>query len=379
LELTVEHYRPRKLVNVHRHVDGPWFWTRYSARPYVGCRSGCEFCFYRAGVYLGRRASATFDTLIQAKDNAVELLDRELARLTPDVIACGDWQQPVEDRLGLSRRMLEVVLARGFPLFVVERSPLLLRDRDLLARIHERSRVAVAISISSVDPRLKRAFEPRSPDVARRLQMITELRAAGIPVGVSLMPILPLVGDDEATLDATIGAAVAHGASFIIGGGLTLAGTQAERTLAAAATIDPQSPLRLRLLYGDDAAGRPRASPPDDYRARIGRLVRQLCRRHGVADRMPRPIVPGPLAINKQLAERLFLRAYDLELEEAAAPRIWAYRKAAWTVDEWPESLHALHAAGSVAALRRLPAVGATIAADLERWLGELCHRQAAL
>ena len=100
-ELEFREYRARKIVNVHRHVDGPWFWGKYTAHPYIGCRSGCEFCYQRGGRYLGRRDPATFDTLIQVKINAAELLRRELSRLTPDVIACGDWQQPAEDRYRL--------------------------------------------------------------------------------------------------------------------------------------------------------------------------------------------------------------------------------------------------------------------------------------
>lgn len=83
-----------------------------------------------ASVYLGRRDPDTFDTLIQVKTNAVELLRKELSRLEPDVIARGDWQQPAEDRYRLSRRMLEVVCDLRFPLFVVERSPLLTRDLE---------------------------------------------------------------------------------------------------------------------------------------------------------------------------------------------------------------------------------------------------------
>ncbi|MGH7597747.1 MAG: hypothetical protein ACREOI_15465, partial [bacterium] len=109
MDLQFQEYRPRKLVNVHRHVDGPWFWTKYSAHPYVGCRSGCDFCYLRGGRYLGRRDPNTFDTLIQVKINAVAQLRAELSRLQPDVIACGDWQQPAEDRYRLSRGMLEVV------------------------------------------------------------------------------------------------------------------------------------------------------------------------------------------------------------------------------------------------------------------------------
>ena len=109
MKLEFQEYRARKIVNVHRHVDGPWFWDKYSAQPYVGCRTGCEFCYLRGSRYLGRRDPNSFDTLIQVKTNAVELLRKELTGLNHDVIACGDWQQPAEDRYRLSRGMLKVV------------------------------------------------------------------------------------------------------------------------------------------------------------------------------------------------------------------------------------------------------------------------------
>jgi DNA repair photolyase len=348
----------KSIVNVHKHADGPWFWNRYSARPYVGCRSGCEFCFYRGGVYLGRRDPNSFDELIDVKENAVELLDKALGKLAPDVINCGDWQEPAESRFGLSRKMLEVVLARGFPLLVIERSPLLERDIDLLQEIAKKSWVGVILSLSSVDPALKRAFEPRSPDVKHRLQLLTRLRDAGLLAGVSLMPILPLCGDDEAHLDETIRVVKDHGAQFVIGGGLTMSGEQGARTLAAAGRVDESLPSRLKVLYGSAS------SPPRQYAAGIGRLVRELCQRHQIADRMPRYLPPGPLGENRAVAEKLFLRAYELELEEAASQRIWAYRKAAWTVDDWPVPLRSLES------LQSLPGIGSSLAAQIGKWLG---------
>jgi DNA repair photolyase len=220
----------RKIVNVHRHVDGGWFWDKYSAHPYIGCRSGCEFCYSRGGHYLGNRDPETFDTLIQVKTNAPDLLRRELSRLPPDVIVCGDWQQPAEERYGLSRRMLEVVLERGFPLLVVERSPLVLRDLDLLTEINRRTWAGVVLSFSNVDPTLKAAFEPRSSSLEVRLQTMERLAQAGIPVGMSLMPILPCLGDDDSHLEAAIRAAKDRGASFVLGAGLSMAGAQAERS-----------------------------------------------------------------------------------------------------------------------------------------------------
>ena len=367
--LEFQEYRARKIVNVHKHVDGPWFWDKYSAHPYVGCRSGCEFCYARGSHYLGRRAPDTFDTLIQVKINAVELLRKELSGLEREVITCGDWQQPAEDRYRLSRGMLEVVRDLGFPLFIVERSPLVVRDLDLLTDINCRTWVGVLFSISSVDPVLKHAFEPRSPGVKRRLQAMEQLAKAGIFVGVSMMPILPLVGDDEAHLDDLIRAARDHGGSCVLGGGLTMDGVQARRTLDAARRLDPDLEARWRDLYHGEAGGKLDYSLPRTYSARLGLLIRELCARRGLRDRMPRYVAPGPLSANKRIAEQLFLKTYDLELEEANNYRIWAYRKAAWTVDEWPESIAALYTAHGEAGLQRLPRVGASVSREIARWL----------
>jgi DNA repair photolyase len=371
MNLEFQEYRARRIVNVHKHVDGPWFWGKYTAHPYIGCRSGCEFCYLRGSRYLGRRDPDTFDTLIQVKINGVELLREELSQLGHEVIACGDWQQPAEDRYRLSRGMLEVVRDLGFPLFIVERSPLLMRDLDLLVEINQQTWVGVVFSISNVDPVLKQAFEPHSPGVKRRLQAMEKLAKAGILVGTSMMPVIPFVGDDEGHVEDVVRATKEHGGSFVMGGGLTMDGVQAEQTLEAARRLDPALEARWRELYDWEVGGEPNYSPPRAYNARLGLLIRELCARFGVMDRMPRYVAPGPLAANKRIAERLFLKAYDLELEEAEEYRTWAYRKAAWAVDEWPESVAEIHQAQGEAGLRELPGIGKSLAGQIAKWLGE--------
>ncbi len=369
MNLEFREYAAKKILNVHKHVDGGWFWDKYSAHPYVGCRSGCEFCYSRGGHYLGKRDPDAFDTLIQVKTNAPDLLRKEIARRTPDVISCGDWQLPAEERYGLSRRMLEAVLDAGFPLLVIERSPLLTRDLDLLTEINRKSWAGVVLSFSNVDPSLKNVFEPRSPGLEPRLRAMEKIAHSGILIGMSLMPILPLVGDDDAHLEAAVRAAKDHGAAFVLGAGLSMAGLQAERTLAAVKRLGPAVEAEWRKLYGWSEGGKPNYGPPPAYSARLGLKIRELCGRFGLRDRMPRYTGAGPLAINKRIAEQLFLKTYDLELEQAAQQRVWAYRKAAWSVDEWPESIADAHAAKGEAGLRALPEVGAAIAAEIASYL----------
>jgi DNA repair photolyase len=372
MPLIFQEYNAHKIVNVHKHVDGPWFWEKYSAHPYVGCRSGCEFCYLRGGRYLGRRDPGSFDTLIQVKSNAVELLRKELAGHKPEIIALGDWQQPAEDRYRLSRGMLEVALELAYPVFIVERSPLLERDLDLLVEINRRTWVGVVFSMSSLDPELKRAFEPRSPGIKRRLQAMERLAEAGILVGTSLMPIMPYAGDGEHQLEEAILATREAGGTFILAGGLTMEGVQAERTLAAAQRFNPGLEKDWRQLFGWGPGGKPNYGPRREYAARLGRRVRELCGRHGLLDRMPRYVQPGRLAANKRIAEKLFLKTYDLELEQADGYRIWAYRKAAWAVDEWPESILDIFHGRGENGLRELPGIGGGMAQEIGGWLREI-------
>jgi len=371
MKLEFQEYRTRKIVNIHKHVDGPWFWGKYTAHPYVGCRSGCEFCYSRGSRYLGRRDPNTFDTLIQVKINAVELLKKELPALEHEVISVGDWQQPAEARYQISRQMLELVKDHGFPLFIVERSPLLTRDLDLLVDINRQTWVGVLFSISSLDPVLKRTFEPRSPGVKRRLQAMEKLSNSGILVGTSLMPIFPFIGDDRTHLDNLIRATRDHGGSCVLAGGLTMDGLQAERTLSAVRHLNPSEENRWREFYNWKVDRRPQYGPSRAYSAQLGLLVRELCEKAGLLDRMPRYITPGALSINKRIAERLFLKTYDLELEQATNQRIWAYRKAAWTVDEHPISIKEIFQFRGEAGLRELPGIGARLAALITHWLQE--------
>lgn len=365
MDLEYREYRAKKIVNVHKHVDGPWFWNKYSAHPYIGCRSGCEFCYLRGGRYLGKRDPATFDTLIQVKTNAVELLRTELEKIPHEILLCGDWQQPAEETYRLSRAMLEAVLDAGFPLFIVERSPLLARDLDLLQAINDRAWVGVVLSLSNVDDTLKHVFERHSPGIQRRLETMRQLADAGILVGTSLMPIIPFAGDDEKHLTDAIRATRDHGGSFVLGGELSMEGAQAERTLAAAQGFDPEIAQKLRKFYHWSDEGKPDYSPPAVYRARLGRRVRELCERVGIASRMPRYVAAGPLALNKRMAEQFYHKTYDLELAEAASFRIWAYRKAAWALDDLQESVAEILKARGEAGVRATVGVGAGLAKEI--------------
>ncbi|HEV7816582.1 MAG TPA: PA0069 family radical SAM protein [Janthinobacterium sp.] len=191
-----------------------------SLNPYRGCEHGCIYCFARpTHSYLGLSPGLDFESRIFAKVNAPELLRQELARpsYVPEPIALGvntDAYQPCEREKRLTRRLLEVLHECEHPVALITKSALVERDIDLLAAMAAKRQAAVAITVTTLDPAIARTLEPRAAAPARRLRTIRALTDAGIPVGVSIAPVIPFVTepDLERVLEAVrdAGAVNAH-------------------------------------------------------------------------------------------------------------------------------------------------------------------------
>jgi DNA repair photolyase len=194
-----------------------------SLNPYRGCEHGCIYCFARpTHSYLGLSPGLDFESRIFAKVNAPELLRRELAKTSyvPEPIALGvntDAYQPCERDLRLTRRVLEVLHECEHPVALITKSSLIERDIDLLAQMAAKRQAVAAITITTLDPAVARTLEPRAAAPARRLRTIRTLTDAGIPVGVSIAPVIPFVTEPD--LERILRAAVeagAVGASYIV-------------------------------------------------------------------------------------------------------------------------------------------------------------------
>jgi DNA repair photolyase len=174
-----------------------------SLNPYRGCEHGCIYCFARpTHSYLGLSPGLDFESRIYAKVNAPELLRRELARpsYVAEPIALGvntDAYQPCERERQLTRRVLEVLRECDHPVALITKSSLIERDIDILAPMAARRLAAVAVTVTTLDPAIARTLEPRAAAPARRLRTIRALTEAGIPVGVSIAPIIPFVTEPE--------------------------------------------------------------------------------------------------------------------------------------------------------------------------------------
>jgi DNA repair photolyase len=190
-----------------------------SINQYRGCEHGCSYCFARPmHEYLGFSAGLDFESRILVKQNAPELLRKELSspRWKPQVLAMSvatDCYQPVERKLRITRRCLEVLAEFRNPVAVITKNHLVTRDIDLLSELARHDAVVVAISLTTLDDDLRRVMEPRTSQSVRRLAAIRELSKAGIPVGVMTAPVIPGLNDHE--LPALISAATEAGASFV--------------------------------------------------------------------------------------------------------------------------------------------------------------------
>ncbi len=187
-----------------------------SINPYRGCEHGCIYCFARPShAWLGLSPGVDFESRLFAKPNAADLLAKELSApgYVPKVIAMGtntDPYQPLEKKMRITRAILEVLRDFRHPVAIVTKSPLILRDLDILSDMAGMGLAKAALSITTLDRKLARAMEPRAGTPARRLQAIRGLAEAGVPAGVMFAPAIPALNDHE--MEAVLAAAQEAGA-----------------------------------------------------------------------------------------------------------------------------------------------------------------------
>ncbi len=363
-------YRPKTILNKSSRPDH-WFWARYSAYPYIGCQHGCAFCYCRERKYAPYDDPQDFAHVIKVKLNAAELLRKSLGRVPVDLVFTGDYQ-PAERKFGLSRKMLEVCCELAFPVFVLERSPLVLRDLDVLQSIQAKAPSVVAFSmIAAPDTPSEanvRQLERLAPRAAPRLAAMEKIAQAGIVTGTCAMPLLPGLADDQANLEALVRCTADHGGTFVLAGSLTLSDVQRDFFLDALKGRHPELLGLYDTLYPPGSY-----APAGDRGRHVARMVRELCTRHGISDRIPRPVIPGDKRErNRRLAEWLANQAYALELDSASARDSWVYRRASWAVEDLQQDILMVYQAMGVRGLESLRDLGQGMAPIVERWLADL-------
>jgi DNA repair photolyase len=205
----------RSIITYNDSPDIPF---SASINPYRGCEHGCSYCYARPyHEYLGLSSGLDFETKIFVKEDAPELLRKELSAKSwqPQFLSVSgvtDAYQPIERQLQLTRRCLQVLAEFRNPASIVTKNHLVCRDIDVLRELAKYQAMAVFISLTTLDGELKKTMEPRASHPEARLAAIEELSRAGIPTGVMVAPIIPGLNDHEmpALLEAAAGAGARH-------------------------------------------------------------------------------------------------------------------------------------------------------------------------
>lgn len=190
----------RTVITYNRSPDVPF---DRSINPYRGCEHGCVYCFARpTHAYLGLSPGLDFETRLFYKPDAPQRLKDELSarnyRAAPVALGINtDAYQPVERKLGLTRRLLEILHEARHPVSIVTKSPLIERDLDILSEMAAQGLAQVALSITTLKPDLAHKLEPRAPAPRRRLQTLAALAGAGVPATVLVAPLIPMLNDEE--------------------------------------------------------------------------------------------------------------------------------------------------------------------------------------
>ena len=323
---TTFHEVPVKAILNSPASTGMGFW---SLNPYVGCEFGCTYCYARethrwvverAGGRDGGKADGrtdgqtdsgsapgqapaseaeksaellsagppvrlpawlAFEKQILVKTSAAAVLTRTLfpAKLAGASLVIGtatDPYQPAERRFRLTRSILEALRAwRGLSLGIITKSPLILRDRDLLRELAERHELSVNISLASVDAPLLRRLEARSPAPHARLRAVKGLVDAGICAGIMMAPVIPGVTDSREALAAVMAAGKAAGARYVVGAALRLGPAARTRFLPHLVQEFPELVERYTRRFGHSE------SPGKDYVEALTRRIMSLQREYG--------------------------------------------------------------------------------------------------
>jgi DNA repair photolyase len=213
LKTTVSIQKARTIIARNDSPDIPF---TQSINPFQGCEHGCIYCYARPShAFLDLSPGLDFETRLFAKPDAATLLRAELAhpgyRCEPIALGTNtDPYQPIEREWKITRQVIEVLAECEHPLTITTKGVLILRDLDLLAPMAAKNLARVYVSIAMLDRELARKLDPRAPSPQRRLEMIKALADAGIPVGVSVAPVIPQLTDKD--LEGILEAAAAHGA-----------------------------------------------------------------------------------------------------------------------------------------------------------------------
>jgi DNA repair photolyase len=283
----------RTILNSFKEPD-PWFGIKYNMNLYRGCRHQCIYCDSRSECYRIEDFSR-----VQVKTNAIDLLRRELPRKKiKGTIGTGSMHDPYmpdEAKYGMTRKALEIIAANKFPVHIITKSDLILRDADLLKEIGK-VYAAASITITTANDGLGLKLEPGAPKVSQRFTAIEKLAKEGVLTGITAMPILPFIEDNDDNLKAIVERAKDSGANYILFGlGVSLRDRQRDYFYNKLDAYFPGIKQKYEKVYGLKYWCN---SPEYD---RLKKTVQNLCVKYGMPTKMPFYIPEEPQADQLEL------------------------------------------------------------------------------
>jgi len=283
----------KSILNKHKKRDS-WFLDDYSVNPYEGCSCNCLYCYIRGSKY-----GENMTERLAVKENALQLLEKQLlvrARKNDyGFVAIGsatDAYMPHEASYKLTEGFLKLFLKYRFPVFISTKSTLLTRDIELLQQIDAtailpddlkgtlKRGVILSVSMSTMDENICKMLEPGAAAPLERLKIVQQLKAAGFLVGVNAMPVLPFISDTPQELEKIIAAAKAHGADYILTGGLTLFGKEAADSKTLYYKFLERYDATLITAY--DNLYRGLFYPPKYYQENLKATAAKICRQYNL-------------------------------------------------------------------------------------------------
>jgi len=274
----IKEIEAKTILNYVKQPD-TWFGLRYNLNLYRGCQHQCIYCDSRSDCY---HIENFADILV--KTNAIELLKDELPRKrnrgTIGFGSMNDPYMPIEKERVLTRKALDAIHKNHFPVHILTKSTLVLRDIGILKKITEQY-AAVSFTVTTADDELCKKLEPGAPIASERLAAMKELSENEIYTGVLMMPILPFIEDTKENIEAIVSQAAESGASYILPWfGMSLRSGQREYFYAKLDELFPGLRAKYEIRYGEQYQCHvPHAQELYQY-------FNELCMKYGIAKKM---------------------------------------------------------------------------------------------
>jgi DNA repair photolyase len=290
----------KSVLNKKKKRD-TWFLDDYTLNPYEGCSFNCQYCYIRGSKY-----GENMEEGLAVKINAPQVLDRQLAfrikKGQHGIIALASATDPyirAEENYKITRQLLEVILKHRFPVLMITKSEMILRDLDILKEIGRQAihapefrekipGVILSFSLSTLNNEVASTLEPGAPLPMKRLETMQQCKDAGFLTGVNCIPVLPFISDSYAQIEEMVSAAGKYGADYVLIGSLTLFGKlPADSKILYYKFLQRKFPHLVgeyKKLY------RIFFAPPKSYLAELDRKADEICKKYHMRRGILRPL-----------------------------------------------------------------------------------------